>query len=201
MSLRYATIVNEQADGTGEAGTGGQRAAFKKGESEIGISNPVRLLNLFPKSNADLVNYNPTDLFKDNIIDETNVGSPKDTDSGNPDFQEGVNLNYDGSPSFNLEERIETTDKPQHGVPNVRVEKDDLADPLSAREPSNSPRRLGGFGTEYQINDLEKGKIKRERIGKYFKTLTPVHAGGTSTRLGKSDPVGTPYIPLDRSED
>lgn len=194
MSLRYATVENLQADGV--EGGEGQRDAFRRRETELGVSNPSRLNTLFPKENIELVGYNPSsDVFKDDSdgVDSSNL-------LGNPDFNDGVNLNYEGSPSFNLEAIVESAqDKPQHGVPNVRVEKDDLTDPLSSREATSSPRRLGGFGSEYQINDLEKGKVKRERIGKYFKTLTPVHAGGTSTRLGKSDPVGIPYIPLDRS--
>lgn len=194
MSLRYATIENLQADGV--EGGEGQRDAFSRRETELGISNPSRLSTLFPKENIDLVGYNPSsDVFRDD-----NDGVDSSNMLGNPDFNEGVNLNYEGSPSFNLEATIESAqDKPQHGVPNVRVEKDDLVDPLSSREATSSPRRLGGFGTEYQINDLEKGAGKRETMSKYFKNGIPIHIRGSKSRLGKSDPAGVPYSPLDRS--
>ena len=200
MSLRYATIENLQADGTDEEGTGGQRLAFKIGETELGTANIARLDSLFPKSNVALEDYNPK-LVMTNTIDAPGGIAQ------NPDFNEGIDLNFVTdllSRTFDLSSEVtdaKAKDKPQHGVPNVKVTPDDLLDPDQSRDATSSPRRLGGFGSEYKINDIRQGASKRLSIGQYLSKESPIHDGGSKLRLGKSDPAGNNYDPLDRSED
>lgn len=196
MSLRYATIENPQADGV-EGGTG-QREAFKVGETELGAANIARLDSLFPKSNILLEGYNPRLVMSDTIDAPGGI-------TQNPDYSEGANLNYTTdlfSRSFDLSSTVSDSkaqDKPQHGVPNVKVTPDNLLDPNASREETSSPRRLGGFGTEYKINDMIQGASKRISIGRYLSNGNSIHDGGSKNRLGKSDPEGKNYDPLDRS--
>ena len=200
MSRRYATIENPQADGTDDDGTGGQRLAFKVGETELGAANIGRLSDLFPKSNVELQNYNPMTVMKATIDANFLINE-------NPEYSEGVSLNYTkdlGKRRFDLFDSVndeKAKDKPQHGVPNVKVTPEDLVNPDGERSPTESPRRLGGFGTEYKINDLEKGATKRFSIGRYLSAGKSIHNEGSIARLGKSDPAGNDYDPLDRSED
>lgn len=199
MSRRYATIVNEQADGTGELADS-QREAFRVGETELGAADIGRLDGLFPKSNIGLVGYDPLTEMKNTIDSNTLINE-------NPDYGEGVNLNYvkdNLKRSFKLFDQVRdegAKDKPQHGAPNVRVTPDDLKNPDGDRVFTESPRRLGGFGTEYKINDMRQGLSQRVKIGRYLSKGSPIHNNGSLSRLGKSDPSGLDYQPFDRSPD
>ena len=202
MSLRYATIVNKQADGTGEDGEGGQRraytdTAFRAGNSSLGVGNQKRL-NLLFKPAYITSGYDPKEKIKETIDHDS------DFIEGNPDFSadaiNGVNLNFKESPSFNISERIDSlSDKPLHGSPNIRVSKEDLNDPGNNRVPTKIEIKNRGFGSEYDINDMEGGSLKRAKIGMYLTKNKSIHDGGSKTRLGKSDPDGNDYVPLDRS--
>ena len=185
MSKRYATVENIQADGADESGTGGQRLAFKKGESERGVSNPARLSNLFPKSNISLEGYNPEEKYEDEV-DGVAV-------RGNPDFIEGVNLNYKTAEESELlketanlsDLNMTVGDKPQFGAPNITTP--DVNDPLADRERTSSvERKEAGFGTrEIEGENVNSPKLTRERIGKYFTE----HSRRSPRGFGTSKPV------------
>ena len=214
MSRRYATIQNLQASGASSTdssiesengrASGSQREAYfetadRAGNASLGVGNPARSSKIFISGLSD---YDPAEIFKETV----DSLSPA---RGNPDFSEGINLNYASMPNFQLPDHIENgEDNPQHGVPNIRVTKESLTNPEAFRQKSRSPQRLGGFGTEYQSNDLSKRRSgdfespnKVERIGRYFSSGNAIHSDtpGSSRRLGNSDPAATSYSPLDRS--
>lgn len=167
MSRRYATIKNEQADGTDESGTGGQREAFKKGESDLGISSLERSGNLFPNSPLFSEEYNPEESYK-SVVDGLKV-------ENNPDFIEGVNLNFTQGNEEPLLQGVSlessndsVSDKPQYGAPNITTP--DVNNPLEARERTSSiEQKEAGFGVrEINGENVHNPVITRERIGKYF---------------------------------
>lgn len=214
MSLRYATIQNLQASGEAEPesgvetvdglGAGSQRKAYQdtnvafSHNKNLGVANTERLGGLFPKANINLTDYDP----KQDMIDT--IDSNKDL-TQNPDYSTGITLNFlkdNPERDFKLTDTVSSSnvkDKPQHGVPNVKVTPADLIDPNNERTPTESPRRLGGFGTEYQINDMNQNIIQRIKIGTYLNQGKPIHDGGSTNKLGKSVDPGDPYKPLNRS--
>lgn len=207
MSLRYATIQNLQASGeaapdsgeetTSGLGEGSQRKAYKdtnvanSHNHDLGVANTERLngLNgLFRKTNIGLDDYDPLKVMVDTI--DSNEGLNQNLDYGD------INLNYDDARSFDLFDKVadaDAKDKPQHGAPNVRVTPSDLINPNGERAHLKSPRRQGGFGTKYLINDIKLGNEKRQKIGTYLSEAKSIHRGGSVSRLGKSDPAGAQY--------
>lgn len=182
MSRRYATIINEQADGT--EGGPGQRQAFKKGESELGISSLDRSGNLFPDSPLYSDEYDPEESYR-SVIDGLRV-------ENNPDFIEGVNLNFsqgDDEPLLqgaSLESSIgSVSDKPQYGAPNITTP--DVNNPLETRErTSNVEQKEAGFGVrEIDGENVHSPAVTRERIGKYFSS----HSRRSPRSLGTSKPI------------
>tara|TARA_Y100001972_G_scaffold60334_1_gene73840 strand:- start:6440 stop:6997 length:558 start_codon:yes stop_codon:yes gene_type:complete len=182
MSRRYATVTNLQADGV--EGGPGQRDAFKKGESEFGISDVSRSKNIFPDSPISSGEYDPEVVYEA-VIDGNRVND-------NPDFLEGVNLNYSaadrepllsGADLSDLNETV--TDKPQYGAPNITSP--NVNAPFEARETtSDIERKEAGFGTREVAGDnVNDPQLTRERIGNYFTTSTR----RTERSLGTSKPV------------
>ena len=209
MSLRYATIQNLQASGEAEPesgvetvnglGAGSQRKAYQdtneanSHNKNLGVANTERLNTLFSKANIDLVGYNPLNVILQTI-------DLNDKLNENPDYN-NINLNYETdieTRAFNLSHPVKDSkakDQPQHGAPNVKITPEDLKDPDGKRDFTSSPRRDGGFGIKYNINDIKSGKEKRQKIGTYLTLGVPIHKGGSTSRLGKSDPAGAPYAP------
>ena len=212
MSLRYATIENLQADGSGEDGAGGQRAEYKRsaesaGNKSLGVGDQKRLLKLFKPAYLDddgALIYNPKvkmletlDHLIENDDGDLLPAILQVVPGNNPDFPGGVNLNFNSSPKFKTTDKIvNNQDNPRHGVPNIRVSKEDLDNPENTRTPTFVERRNRGFGTEYEINDISEGATKRASIGMYLSKANSIHDGGLTARLGKSDPEGKSYTPL-----
>ena len=179
MSRRYATTTNEQAD----LSENGQRDKFardipgRKGADEkLGKGSSSSFVDTLPEH--DVIEQ----VFK-NAMDA--VGEDL-----NPDFRDGVDLNYgkaaDDSKLLEgartLKDFTDADDKPQYGAPNVRT--GDMNDPTAVKAGINLPLREAGFGIrEVGGDDVSKPAKTRERIGTYFNN----HSRRTGP-LGTSNP-------------
>lgn len=168
MSLikRYATTVNEQADGT--VPNSGQRFEFsylipgrEDAEEKLGASGP----SIF---NADIDSPEEIETTFKNQLQSV-------APSNNPDFIEGVDLNYGKAKVDSLLLKGEATlknhanvdDKPQYGAPNIRT--GDMNDPGATRDKVDLPRRNAGYGSRMPSEDHEHiPSSTREKIGTYF---------------------------------
>jgi hypothetical protein len=183
MSRRYATTVNEQADG-GD-GAVGQRNAFASdipgrsdADSKLGASGP----SIF---NADI--ESPEEIER---IFKNQLQSVAATD--HPDFSNGVDLNYGkakiDSPLLKGEKSLKdyaaTDDKPQYGAPNITT--GDMNAPSERTDSSDLPRRNAGYGSRIP-GELHEHvpAVTRDRIGSYFSNNDRRSSNG----LGVSHPT------------
>ena len=178
MSSRYATTVNEQADGAD--GSPGQRSFFAKDipgrtdkTQKLGAASSNILNESFPQT-SDIRDYNPREEFT-NRTDTIAA-------SANPDFAFEVKLDYsheDGPYGYSLSSVVtdaDVKDKPQYGAPNILVESDDIHDPTGDRvEGPKVPRRNAGFGVrEVGGIDVASPAAARERLGDIISSPRPV---------------------------
>ena len=187
MSRRYATTVNEQADGM--PGQISQRDAFARDipgvrsglREKLGASGP----SIF---NADIETpENIESIFKEQL----NKVSALD----HPDFSNGVDLNYGKAQedsallkgSKSLKDYAETDDKPQYGAPNITT--GDMNAPGDRTDSSELPRRNAGYGSRIP-GELHEHvpAVTRERIGTYFNSNDRRSSNG----LGVSHPTRRP---------
>lgn len=193
MSDRYGHINNRQANNVRA-----YQAAL--GSSVLGISKEKRLNTLFgnPKDNFGYSGMSEGDSsVKSKFdVDNTEAGkqNPAAGDFGNPDFINGVNLNYvhPDAPSFKLEEAIESGDSALHGAPNIAVPPGSVSNPSLEREgsfagnienyPTYDPanRDGGGFGNFDASKNVPA--THRESVGSYLQTYTR----GQASNFGNS---------------
>lgn len=168
MSLRYATTKNQQAD----LDSIGQRVSFSRdipgredADEKLGKGSSFSFGDTLPS-------HDEIELVFKGAMD--GVG-----DDLNPDFRDGVNLNYgkaaEDSPLLGgtktLKDHTDAVDKPQYGAPNVRT--GDMNNPTDVKAEIDLPLREAGFGIrDVDGDDVSKPAKTRERIGTYFNNHT-----------------------------
>ena len=172
MSDRYGNIGNEQAINL-------RRAQREAGNEVLGISDPERRQNLFgiPRVNFGYSGFDVGDTSVKLKFDVDSIDAGIDQ---NPDFNNGVNLNYGhpDAPSFNLEDAVGSSDDALHGAPNIAVPPESVSNPSFERAgtfagnienyPTYDPdnRDGGGFGNfDASKNDPA---THREAVGSYL---------------------------------
>lgn len=176
MSDRYGHIHNDQADSL-------RNDQVSSGNSILGISNKVRLNGLFGNPIANF-GYSGMTAGDSSVKSKFNVDSLEAGKDQNPDFNNGVNLNYahPDAPSFNLEDPLSTGDTAFHGVPNIAVPPGSTNNPSLPRgnnfkgnienyptyDPAN--RDGGGFGNFDASKNVPA--THREAVGSYLKNYT-----------------------------
>ena len=193
MSDRYANHINNNQAADFRRATEASNDALGR-KPFLGQSNQISLRSSFDRNS----NFEAFRVVKENFnVDASAAGKDE-----NPDFINGVNLNYNPSPdqllnpqqtppSFNLQDRIENgEDKPLHGTPNKIVPLKAIDDPSLEREPSNvashpefniDNRDGGGFGNFDATRN--NPATHREAVGSYLQNYTRGQAAnfGNST--------------------
>ena len=175
MSRRYARVINAQAEEFRDVTRNLNNAS--RVNPNLGNSSSDRLQELFGNIKVK-TGYESNEHF----LTKFNVDDAEAGRGVNPDYDEGVNLNYghENAPNTNVGQAIatETNDKPLQGAPNIIVPAGSLNNPTTtAREPAdvvNYPthqtgpgqRDGGGFGNF----DREKNNPQRHReaVGSYL---------------------------------
>ena len=179
MSRRYATTTNEQAD----LDENGQRAKFARDIP----GRTGELEKLGKGSSSSFENALPEHGVIEQVFKAAMDGVGDDL---NPDFRDGVDLNYgkaaEDSPLLGgtktLKDHTDADDKPQYGAPNVRT--GDMNNPTALKADIDLPLREAGFGIrDVDGLDVSKPANTRERIGTYFNNHTR-----RSGDLGTSEP-------------
>lgn len=180
MSLRYATVTNEQASVQRLAAlnTGANIPGRTDADEKLGIASSSVLSKAFPQRDIKLGAHDPETVYNEKMIQI-------DGDV-NPDFRDTVKLDFS---SANFEEDLEavissTGDLIQAGAPNVSTGDMNLPGvrPLSVI----LPRRDAGFGSrEIDGVNVNVPSDTRDRIGNYFERHKRRDAAG----FGTSKPV------------
>ena len=179
MSLRYATVTNEQAavQRRAQRDTGADVPGRTGADEKLGVAASDTLSKAFPQRARELSDHNPEAVYNEEMSEISG--------DANPDFRARVRLDFS---SANFEEDLEaelmTSDLIQAGAPNVST--GNMNSPGFRPIPVILSRRDAGFGTR-EIDDLNVNvpSNTRDRIGNYFER----HKRRDPDGFGTSKPV------------